>query len=179
MTQWDELAVVTSDGSNETLEVTGITQTYNDLHVIFEGFVVTSSSPNSNVVARLNQDSSSGNYATDIMANDANSALFQEIAPSAVDGWTVYRVPAQNTGTPTGWCYFSFDIINYTYAGARNCVAQNNFVQDASGHPATCCIGATGMTYLGTSAVTAVGIHAPSIAFGANSTLSIYGIKNS
>ena len=175
MTQWDELAVVTSDGSNTQLVASGLTQDYDDLHVIFEGFVNDSTNPYNNAFVRLNGDSSSSNYATEVMIGDNGGSLFQSRAPGVEAGWTIYRLPAVSSGNTASWGYMSFDIINYTYAGARNCVAQHCTVQQANGTA----LGGMGMSYLGTSAITSVGVYAGSVAFGNASTLSIYGLKNS
>lgn len=174
MTQWDELAVLTSDGSNTQLVAAGLTQDYDDLHVIFEGFVNTSATEYNNLVVRLNGDSSQANYHTTVMMLDGSSTLFQEIDPNIVDGWTVYRCPAVSSGNTASWGYMSFDIVNYTYAGARNCVAQHCTIQQANGTA----MGGMGMSYLGTSAITSVGVYS-GVAIGNASTLTVYGLKNS
>ena len=61
MTQWDELAVLTSDGSNTQLVAAGLSQAYDDLHVIFDGFLNTSATEYKNLVVRLNGYSSQAN----------------------------------------------------------------------------------------------------------------------
>jgi len=175
MTQWDELAVLESDGSNTELVADGLDQTYNDLHVIFEGFVNYGATQNNDVMVRLNGDASAANYATEVMILDGSSALFQTKAPNAHWGWTVYRTPAVSSGNTASWGYMSFDIINYTYAGKRNCVAQHCTIQQAQGTA----MGAMGMSYFGTSAITSVGVYSPGVAFGNKSTLTVYGLKNS
>ena len=174
MTQWDELGVVTASGSDTQLVVSGLTQDYDDLHVIFEGFANDGTNPYNNAVVRLNGDSSQANYGTNVMILDGSSTLFQEIDPNAVDGWTVYRLPAVSSGNRSDWGYMSFDIINYTYAGARNCVAQHCTVQQSGGTA----MGAMGMSYLGTSAITSVGVYSGAV-FGPSSSLTVYGLKNS
>ena len=174
-TNYDELAVVESNGSVSTLLVTGIDQTYDDLHVIFEGFVNDGTNPFNNIFVRLNQDSNASNYSTEVMINDNGSSLFQQRASGVEAGWTVYRTPAVVSGNIANWAYMSFDINNYTYAGSRNCVAQHHTVQQASG----CAMGAMGMSYFGTAAVTAIEVTVVSALIGNGSTLSIYGINNS
>ena len=175
MTQWDELAVLTSDGSNTQLVAAGLSQDYDDLHVIFEGFVNTSSTTEyGNCFVRLNGDGNSSNYHTTVMMLDGSGTLFQERDPGVEAGWTVYRLPAVTSGNTASWGYMSFDIVNYTYAGARNCVAQHCTIQQANGTA----MGGMGMSYLGTSAITSVGVYS-GVAIGNASTLTVYGLKNS
>ena len=175
MSQWDEIAFIESDGSNTQLVAAGLSQDYDDLHVIFEGFVNVSGTVSNGVVVRLNGDSSAANYATEVMMLDGGSALFEGKITNAVNGWTVYRLPAVISGNTGNWGYMSFDIIAYKQAVQRNCVAQHCTIQQANGSA----MGAMGMTYKGTSAITSVGVYAPSIAFGNKSTLTVYGLKNS
>ena len=174
MTQWDELGVVTASGSDTQLVVSGLTQDYDDLHVIFEGFANDGTNPYNNAFVRLNGDSSSSNYGTNVMILSGSSTLFQERDPGVEAGWTVYRLPAVSSGNRSDWGYMSFDIINYTYAGARNCVAQHCTVQQSGGSA----MGAMGMSYLGTSAITSVGVYSSAV-FGPSSSLTVYGLKNS
>ena len=57
---FDQIGQATASGSTRSLEVTGIDQGFDDLHIIFEGFSTgTGSDPNTDVYIRVNGETSS------------------------------------------------------------------------------------------------------------------------
>ena len=176
---FDQIGQATASGSTRSLEVTGIDQGFDDLHIIFEGFSTgTGSDPNTDVYIRVNGETSSSLYSQDVVIQEGDgSYTTDEIAPSTHSGWKLYNVPNVASGNIADWAHFAADINNYTTTTNKFCTVKLTTVRESWSYSGA--LGMAGWGYHGTYAISSISVNVDTSHYvGANSLLTVYGIKN-
>tara|TARA_B100000470_G_C19790016_1_gene391720 strand:- start:210 stop:767 length:558 start_codon:yes stop_codon:yes gene_type:complete len=171
---------IASAGSVRSLEVSGIDQDFNDLHIIFEGFTTGSGQPdpNTDVYIRVNGETSSSLYSQDVTIQEGDGSFTaDEIAPSTHSGWKLYNVPNVASGNIGQWAHFAVDINNYTTTTNKLCTVKLTTVRESWSYNGA--LGMASWAYHGTAAITSISVNCDtSHHIGGNSVLTVYGIKN-
>lgn len=171
---FDEIGSVTADGTTTSIEVTGIDQSYDDLHVIFEFFIATTGTPSAYI--RVNGDTATGTYNSDTMVLEGSGSWTYQEDYNAYSGWRMINSPSNSgSGTPYHWGNIMIDMMEYTATRTKSFIAPRCTFNEVGTNSA---IGAAGLGYRGTSAISSITL-AASNNIGSGSTITVYGIANS
>tara|TARA_B100000427_G_scaffold207483_1_gene172731 strand:- start:198 stop:728 length:531 start_codon:yes stop_codon:yes gene_type:complete len=172
---FDEIGTVTADGTTTSIEVTGIDQSYDDLQVILEFYVVDSSNPYTTYV-RVNGDTATSTYNSDTMIYEADGSYTYQEDYDSYSGWRMLNSPSNGgSGVPYYWGNIIIDMMQYTATRTKSFIARH-CTENAWGNNGA--MGAAGLGYRNTAAISSISLSA-SANIGSGSTITVYGIKNS
>ena len=172
---FDEIGTVTADGTTTAIEVTGIDQSYDDLHVIFEFFIADSGAVATSYVL-VNGDTATSTYNSDSMWLDGSGSYTYQEDYNSFQGWRLMNSPTNGgSGTPNHWGNIMIDMMQYTATRTKSFIARHCTFNESGTSSA---IGAAGLGYRNTAAISSIKLSA-SANIGSGSTITVYGITNS
>ena len=171
---FDEIGIVTADGPSTSMELTGIDQTYDDLQVILEVWVVDSGTQHTAYLT-VNGETGTAVYNSDMMFQEGNGSWTYQEDYNSYSGWRLQKLPTASSGISAVNGNMIIDMMQYTATRTKSFLIKLCTFRPVGSNSA---IGSGGLGYNNTSAISSLTLTATSN-FGSGSTMSVYGITNS
>ncbi len=168
---WTQLAQIVTSASQSSVDFTSISGSYNSLVIIWQAQDTTANNDSSVMRLRINNDSTSGNYASTARSGSVNGVNFSNATGASTKGGSLgVFANASNTGiAATGMLYIA------SYAGTT----WHKYITGTFGNEDGAngiWVGTTSFRWKSTAAVTRATVLTDGTAFTNGSVFTLYGI---